>query len=76
MMREPVGMGDVRPLTKEEHLSAMSIAETPFYIDSGATSHCSPICAKFVELHPIEARNVKGMSSLCISAIRRGTIKL
>jgi hypothetical protein len=67
------------PLTEEEHattLKSSNTPDTPFYIDSGATSHCSPVRANFIDLVPIKARDVKGMSGTCISAIGRGTIKL
>jgi hypothetical protein len=48
--------------------------EDPFYIDSGATSHCSPHCADFLELIPIPPRKINGINGTSIAAIGRGKI--
>lgn len=48
----------------------------PFAIDSGCTSHCSPACADFLELQPIESCQVCGMSGSSIPAVGRGIIVL
>jgi hypothetical protein len=75
-MRTPVNTTDVRPMTKEERVASMDKPDTPFYIDSGATSHCSPVRGDFISLVQIEVRNVKGMNGSYVSAIGRGTISL
>jgi hypothetical protein len=67
------------PLTEEERaatLKSSNTPDTPFYIDSGMTSHCSPVQANFINLAPIEVHDIKGMSGNYISLIGRGTIKL
>jgi hypothetical protein len=66
----------VMPLTMEEYVAALEDHDTLFYMESGVTSHCSPVHTDFVELAPIKAHDIKGMSSTCISAISRGTINL
>ena len=48
----------------------------PFYCDSGATSHVSPVCSDFLKLVQIPARQVRGMNGSSISAVGRGKIRL
>jgi hypothetical protein len=50
--------------------------DLPFCIDSGCTSHSSPVCSDFIKLVPIKHRNVCGMSGVAILAIEKGTIFL
>ncbi|KAF8585018.1 hypothetical protein K439DRAFT_1344360 [Ramaria rubella] len=42
---------------------------TPFFLDTGATSHCSPIKSDFIDLEPIEPRSVRGVNGVSIPAI-------
>ena len=48
----------------------------PFYCNSGATSHVSPVRSDFLELMQIPAHQVCGMNGSSISAVRRGKIRL
>jgi len=50
--------------------------QLPYCIDSGCTSHCSPVQSDFINLMPIPHRVVCGMNGRAIPAIGIGTIKL
>ena len=48
----------------------------PFYCDSGATSHVSPVCSEFLELVQIPVCQVHGMNLSSITAVGSGKIRL
>jgi hypothetical protein len=70
----PTDLTHIYPMMREEKAAA-TVPDAPLYVDSGATSHCPPICSNFIELALIEPRSVKGMNGSCISAIGRGKLK-
>jgi hypothetical protein len=74
--RDPGRVEDIRPMTMTEHTEALEVPDIPFYVNSGTTSHCSPVCADFIELAPITTQDIKGMNGSCISVIGKGTIKM
>ena len=65
---------------KPAHICKQSCAATCtpllYCIDSGCTSHCSPVRSDFISLMPIPHRAVQGMNGSSIPAIARGTIVL
>src|SRR5467141_857877 len=61
---------------EEEEAYMMSCVQAPFCIDSGCTSHCSPICSDFIDLTPIPHHAIRGMNGNSIPAIGVGTIRL
>jgi hypothetical protein len=74
--RAPIDPGAVQPMTVSERTVSLETPDIPFYVDSGATSHCSTVCADFFEPFLIELCSVRGMNGSCVSAIGRGTIKM
>ncbi|KAF8576082.1 hypothetical protein K439DRAFT_1640817, partial [Ramaria rubella] len=62
--------------TKEHEQLLTVIDHTPFFLDSSATSHCSPVCSDFADFKMIEKREIQGVSGTTIPAIGRGTIHL
>jgi hypothetical protein len=42
---------EVSPIPRTEWIN-VTILNDPFYVDSGATSHCSPHCSDFLEITP------------------------
>ena len=55
---------------------AAGIDDEPFFFDTGATSHISPVKGDFVELKPIAPRNIRGVNGIASPAIGTGLIKL
>ena len=62
--------------TGEEQACAATSTPCPYCIDSGCTSHCSPVCSDFTHLEPIPHRPIRGMNGDLIPAVGMGTIKL
>ena len=54
----------------------MNSGDYPFYCNSGATSHVSPVRSDFLELMQIPACQVCSMNGSSISAVGRGKIRL
>ena len=64
------------PKTGDEQACAATSAPHPYCIDSGCTSHCSPICSDFTDFQPILHCPIHGMNSDSIPAVGTGTIRL
>ncbi|VDC02331.1 unnamed protein product [Peniophora sp. CBMAI 1063] len=54
----------------------LSLADNPFFLDSGATAHISPERSDFIELAAITPRPVAGVGGSVIMATGMGTIRL
>ncbi|KAI0645943.1 hypothetical protein C8Q79DRAFT_871043, partial [Trametes meyenii] len=48
----------------------------PFYFDSGASIHLSPVREDFYELNPIAPHAIRGVNGSAIHAVAIGRIKL
>src|SRR5882672_10558620 len=59
-----------------EEVCTAAYTQPPYCIDSGCTSHCSPVRSYFIDLTPIPHRAVHGMNGSSIPAIGVGTIRL
>jgi hypothetical protein len=66
----------VAPTIPLEDLCPLQLDESPFLLDSGCTTHISPIQSDFSSLKAIDNRIVKGVSSSSIQAIGIGSIRL
>ena len=55
---------------------ASAVDSLPYYLDSGATSHCSPNRDDFSDIRSIPPREIRGINGSTISAVAVGTIKL
>src|SRR5882672_3466117 len=73
-----MGRTDESQISKPGGEEACTAAYTqlPYCIDSGCTSHCSPIRSDFIDLMPIPHHAVCGMNGSSIPAIGVGTIRL
>jgi len=75
---DTMGMLLESPLSSDIFASASptTSAPLPFYIDSGATSHCSPTRCDFVEYTEIAPRSISGINGSPILAIGRGSVNI
>jgi hypothetical protein len=64
---------NISPIPPTEYAN-VATPDDPFYVDSGATSHCSPHRSDFTELIPIPPREINGINGTSIAAIGRGKI--
>jgi hypothetical protein len=69
----PVTLADISPIPTTEFVN-IATPNDPFYVDLGATSHCSPHCSDFVELRPIPPCKINGINGTSIAGIGRGKI--
>lgn len=56
--------------------SPISIDDHPFYVNTGATVHISPVKSDFLTLRPIPSHAIKGVGGSSITAIGMGDIKI
>ena len=54
----------------------MALADSPFFLDTGANAHISPVRSDFKMLHPISPHPITGIGGSCIHAIGIGTIDI
>jgi len=59
-----------------EETAAASSINSPICFDTGATSHISLFRSDFVNISPIEPKQIRGMNGMSIPAIRNGVIKV
>jgi hypothetical protein len=68
-----VTLADISPIPTTESVN-ITTPNDPFYVDSGATSHCSPYQSDFMELRPIPPHEINGINGTSIVGIGRGKI--
>ena len=79
---ETCGVLQDLPLTKFQcsidwsNLIASAEQSPPYFLDSGATSHCSPDLNDFSDYRHISPRTIRGINGTSISATAIGTIKI
>lgn len=56
--------------------ACVPISVSPFFLDTGATTHINHDCSNFLTLHPIQTRLVQGVSGSIISTAGIGPTKL
>ena len=66
---------EILPLSQQGHTN-VDLNICPFWIDTGASVHISPIQADFLSLKPIAPRPVKGLGGSTVLATGIGDIKL
>ena len=67
---------DGNAIEEEYTAIVMNKGSHPFFLDTGATIHISPISTDFISLKPISSRTVKGIGGSTISASGIGNVKL
>jgi hypothetical protein len=58
------------------HVPVDSLTDAPFFLDTGATCHISPIRSDFKTLQPISPHPISGVGGACVYAAGLGTVEL
>jgi len=62
-------------LNQKDH-TIISTSDQPFYVDTGASTHLSPVHSDFLTMRHIPPRPIQGVGGSSVSAIAIGDIKL
>ncbi|GLB40854.1 putative mitochondrial protein [Lyophyllum shimeji] len=69
-------LSNISPLNQSQRTLLASIADSPFFADTGASSHITHEKSDFIDLVPIAPRPVKGVGGSAVCAFGIGRIRL
>jgi len=65
-----------QPVAYSASGSLLPFTQSPFFLDTGATTHITPERSDFESLHPIAPYPILGVGGSCIYAVGKGTVKI